>query len=141
MVTSDNLLLVNPQLPFTLKTQLNKNQQNEVDLSHEQKIDNKSEFSDVIQIEINLNSNFGRLLCGSVFYQGFEKAHVIIISEKHELVNSIFTIDSNKFNFDQILASLIISIIEHEFDRGAIQFPSSKQLVKQITNVIEKEKI
>ncbi|CAF3966703.1 unnamed protein product [Rotaria sp. Silwood1] len=139
MVTSDDPLLVNSHLPFTLKTQLINKRQNEINSPHNQNIDKKSEFQHIIQREIDLNSNFGRLLCAILFYQGFEKSHAII-SEKHELASCVFIMNSNKFNFDQILASLAMSIIEREYDREILEFPLSKLLVKQIANVIEKEK-
>ncbi|CAF3198815.1 unnamed protein product [Rotaria sp. Silwood2] len=139
MVTSDDPLLVNSHLPSTLKTQLNKKRQNGIDSSRKHKIDKKSELSSIIQSEIDLNSNFGRLLCAILFYQGFEKSHTMI-SEKHELARCVFIMNSNKFNSDQILASLAMSIIEREYDRETLEFPLSKLLVKKIANVIEKEK-
>ncbi|CAF1254875.1 unnamed protein product [Adineta steineri] len=134
MVPCDNPLLTSSNLPFVLQTQMNTNQ-HEVSTN---KIDNNSQVRSIITNEIDLNSQFGRLLCAILFYQGFEKSHMII-SEQSELAFCIFTTGSNKLNFSQILVSLAMSIIEREYDRESLQFESSKQLVDQITNIIGKE--
>jgi hypothetical protein len=120
MVTCKNPSLVSSHLPFKLQAQQNK-------------MDNALK----IQEEIDLNSQFGRLLCAILFYQGFEKSFMII-SEKHELAKCVFRSDSNKFSSSQILASLAMSIIEREYNRGSLEFQSSGQLVKQASNVIGK---
>ncbi|CAF0885895.1 unnamed protein product [Rotaria sordida] len=140
MITSANSLLVASHLPFPLVTPpLNSNRQSDIDPLCKKTLHNKSELSRIIQSEIDLTSNFDRLLCALLFYQGFEKSHAII-SEKHELANCVFKIGLNKFSFDEVLASLAMSIIEREYDRGTLEFPLSKQLVQQIANVIQKGK-
>ncbi|CAF4024170.1 unnamed protein product [Adineta steineri] len=111
---NNNPLLTSSNLP--IQTQLNTNQQNEIDL----------------------NSHFGRLLCALLFYQGFEKSYRII-SEEEELSTCIFSTGSHKFNYNQILISLIMSTIEREYDRQILQFPSSKKLIHQIEIIIRKE--
>ena len=82
------------------------------------------------QNQIDLRSNFGRLFCALLFYQDFQKS-LAMTNEPSDLTNYIFTYDTLKFTFHQILAALVMSIIERECDRGTLQFPSSKQLVRR----------
>ncbi|CAF4237445.1 unnamed protein product, partial [Adineta steineri] len=119
---NNNPLLTSSNLPFIIQTELNTTQQQ----------------SRIIQNEIDLNSHFGRLLCAILFYQGFEKSY-LIISEQDELSTCIFSTGSHKFNYNQILISLAMSIIEREYDRQILQFPSSKKLIHQIENIIHRE--
>jgi hypothetical protein len=60
VVPIDNPLLTASRLPFTIRTQVNTNQENEVAPSDEQ-------VRNIIQNEIDLNSQFGRLLCAILF--------------------------------------------------------------------------
>ncbi|CAF3875031.1 unnamed protein product [Rotaria sp. Silwood1] len=122
MTPSNNPLLTSSKLPSILQGQQS----------------NVNSSQDIIQKEIDLNSQFGRLLCAILFYQGFEKSHMII-SERRELANYIFTTGSRILNFNQILTSLAMSIIEREYDRQALEFQSSQRLVNQIAIVIKKE--
>jgi hypothetical protein len=138
VVSIDNPLLTSSHLPFTIQTKPNANQQSEIVPLHQPEMNNQSQNHGIIQKEIMLNSNFGRLLCAMLFYQGFEKSHRII-SEQHELAYSTFTIDSNKFTFNQILTSLAMSIIEREYDREIVEFQLSDQLMIQIINILGKE--
>ena len=94
MVPCNNPLLTSSNLPFTLQTQMNTNQQSEAVLSRQHKvitneIDNNSQVRNIITNEIDLNSQFGRLLCAILFYQGFEKSHMII-SEQNELASILY---------------------------------------------------
>ncbi|CAF1269727.1 unnamed protein product [Adineta steineri] len=119
---NNNPLLTSSNLPFTIQTELNTTQQG----------------SRIIKNSIDLKSHFGRLLCAILFYQGFEKSY-LIISEQEELSTCIFSTGSHKFNYNQILISLAMSIIEREYDRQILQFPSSKKLIHQIENIIHRE--
>ncbi|CAF4357606.1 unnamed protein product, partial [Adineta steineri] len=58
---------------------------------------------------------------------------------EEELSTCIFSTGSHKFNYNQILISLIMSTIEREYDRQILQFPSSKKLIHQIEIIIRKE--
>ena len=143
MVRSNNPLLTGSHLPFSLEAQRTTNEQSEVVPSHQQKTDtdqmvDHSQRRSVINNQIDLNSQFGRLLCAMLFYQGFEKSHKII-SENGELASCIFTTGRNLLNFNQILASLAMSIIESEYDRGSLEFGSSERVVNQIANIIGQE--
>ncbi|CAF2835484.1 unnamed protein product [Rotaria sp. Silwood2] len=138
VINSKSPLLADSHLPFKLQAQLKINQQSEVIPSCENKIRiNKmhgaSQFEDIIQ----LNSQFGRLLCATLFYQGFKKS-LMMISEKSILARCIFVSDSNKFTFNEILVSLAMSIIEREYNRGSLEFHTSKRIVNQAANVIGK---
>ncbi|CAF0874851.1 unnamed protein product [Adineta steineri] len=141
MICSENPLLTNRHLPSTLQIQPNSNQQNEVISSEEctvdvNQIEITTQLQDIKQSKIDLNSNFGRLLCAILSYQGFEQTYQII-NERRELRDRIFTLNSDKFTFNQILVSLAMSIIERECDRGSLEFQASKQLVTQITNIFQ----
>ena len=88
--------------------------------------------------EINLNSLSGRLLCAILCYLGFTKSQ-LIASNNTELARSTYSTGSRLLNFNQILASLAMSIIEREYDRQSLIFRSSEELVSQIANIIGKE--
>jgi hypothetical protein len=128
VVPIDNPLLTASRLPFTIRTQVNTNQENEVAPSDEQ-------VRNIVQNEIDLNSQFGRLLCAILFHLGFEKSHMII-SENGELASCRFTTGSKILTFNQILVSLAMSIIEREYDRENLEFEVSKQLFVQTANII-----
>ncbi|CAF5115795.1 unnamed protein product, partial [Rotaria magnacalcarata] len=76
------------------------------------KTNSKSQSSKITQNVIDLNSNFG--------------------SQNNDLTKFTFVKDSHQLNFSQILASLAMSTIEREYDRGVLEFPLSKQIVQQI---------
>ncbi|CAF1454036.1 unnamed protein product [Rotaria sp. Silwood1] len=143
LVNSESPLLANTHLPFKLQAQLNTNQQNEVVPSREYDIGINDMVKtlqideNIIQDEIQLNSQFGRLLCAILFYQGFEKS-LMMINHKCELTRCIFVSDSSKFNFNQIVASLAMSIIEREYNRGSLEFHSLTLIVDQAANAIGK---
>lgn len=58
-----------------------------------------------------------------------------MISEKHELKWCVFQLYENKYSFYEILISFAMSIN----DRGTLGFPSSKQLINEIYNILRKE--
>ncbi|UJR18139.1 hypothetical protein I4U23_005039 [Adineta vaga] len=88
----------------------------------------------IITNEIDLNSRFGRLISAILLYQGFEKSYRII-NEKWQLANCIFISDSIHLNFNQILVSLAMSIIQCEYDRHSREFLLSKRLIMEITRI------
>ena len=140
MIPCDNPLIASSHLPVKLDTDMNTNKIH-CTREHENdavKTNYKLQMQGIIQNEIYLNSHFGRLICAILFYQGFEKSNQLII-DKHELASCIFVSYPNKFSFNQILVSLAMSIIEREYDRNIIEFPSSKQLANDITQVITNE--
>ncbi|CAF1349070.1 unnamed protein product [Rotaria magnacalcarata] len=144
MVTCDDPRLTKSHLPFILQDEVNTEQHDEIVLhSHDCKIVvdevyNEAQSQRIVQTKTYLTSQFGRLLCAILFYQGFEKSHMII-SEKCELANCIFTNYSNSYNFNQILVGLVMSIIEREYDRESVEFQSTDQLMNEIASVIKKE--
>ncbi|CAF4486706.1 unnamed protein product [Rotaria magnacalcarata] len=64
-----------------------------------------------------------------------------MLSQNNDLTKFTFVKDSHQLNFSQILASLAMSTIEREYDRGVLEFPLSKQIVQQIFKVITRENI
>ncbi|CAF3266614.1 unnamed protein product [Rotaria socialis] len=144
MVTCDDPRLTKSHVPFILQDEVNTEQHDEIVLhSHDCKIVvdevyNEAQSQRTVQTKIYLTSQFGRLLCAILFYRGFEKSH-LIISEKCELANCIFTNYSNSYNFNQILVGLVMSIIEREYDRESVEFQSTDQLMNEIASVIKKE--
>ncbi|CAF4421572.1 unnamed protein product, partial [Rotaria magnacalcarata] len=144
MVACDDPRLTKSHLPFILQHEVNTEQHDEIVLhSHACKIVvdevyNEAQSQRIVQPKTYLTSQFGRLLCAILFYQGFEKSHMII-SEKSELANCIFTNYSNSYNFNQILVGLVMSIMDREYDRESVEFQSTDQLMKEIASVIKKE--
>ncbi|CAF2166781.1 unnamed protein product [Rotaria magnacalcarata] len=143
VINSKSTLLTDSHLPFKLQASSNTNQQGKVLPSCKNTvgittIGNTSQIEEVIiQDAIHMNSQFGRLLCAVLFYQGFEKS-LQMIYEKSTLARCIFALDSSEFSFSEIVVSLAMSIIEREYDRGSLEFLTSKRIVKQAVNMIEK---
>ncbi|CAF1275340.1 unnamed protein product [Adineta ricciae] len=138
LVPSYDPWLVNSHLPFTLQAQSNTTQQSRDVSASMNDMDRQSQIQNIIQHEINLSSQFGRLICAILFYQGFAKSYAII-AEKRELSSCIFATGTDRFTFNQILVGLAMSIIEREYDRGTREFQSSKQLINQVANMIARE--
>ena len=90
-----------------------------------------------IRESIDLNSRFGRLLCAILSYQGFEKAYTII-EQQRELATCVYKKLSAQYTFNHLLAALAMTTIVREYDRGCVQFPSSDQLVQNISTVFNR---
>jgi len=141
MVTSDNPLITTSHLPFLISDSLDKNQTETTDPSNDEcqiDVGERSDKISAIQSDIDLNSRFGRLICAILSYQGFERAYSIL-REQQELSLCTFKKISNRFSFHQILVALAMSIIEREYDRGSLEFPSTHQLLTEISHVIAQE--
>ncbi|CAF1520738.1 unnamed protein product [Adineta ricciae] len=130
IISGDNYSLVHRHLPFILSYGLTTKLQTSVD-----KMSIQSENQDMTENKIHLNSRFGRLICAILMYQGFGKSYRII-SEKNRLADYIFVTDSIQLDFNQILVSLAMSIIEYEYDRNSLEFLLTKNLMKEIANII-----
>ncbi|CAF3642132.1 unnamed protein product [Rotaria sp. Silwood1] len=143
LINSESPLLATTHLLFKVQTRLNTKQLSEPISSHEydigiNEIDDTAQIKEsIIQDKIHLNSQFGRLLCAILFYQGFKKS-LMMIGEKSKLSKCIFALDSYEISFEEILVSLAMSIIEREYDRGSLEFRSSRLIVNQVANVIGK---
>ncbi|CAM4776244.1 unnamed protein product [Rotaria magnacalcarata] len=124
----NRLILVNSCMPFKMEAPF------------KAKTNSKSQSSKITQNVIDLNSNFGRLLCALLCCQGLERSFAML-SQNNDLTKFTFVKDSHQLNFSQILASLAMSTIEREYDRGVLEFPLSKQIVQQIFKVITRENI
>ncbi|CAM4934778.1 unnamed protein product [Rotaria socialis] len=136
----NRLILVNSCMPFKMEAHFNANQQAYVNTMYKPKSYHKSQSSKITENGIDLNSNFGRLLCALLCCQGFERS-VAMLSQNSDLTKLMFIKDSHQLSFNQILVSLAMSTIEREYDRGVMEFPLSKQILQQIFKAITRENI